>query len=98
MQLGGVADPMSSSELLKLKSQMTSVAKDAASMAAALDQLRRRLEGAVAATQAQIHGTSQQARYAQMIQAYESAAQACVTASGALIQAGRRGKEIGDHL
>lgn len=86
------------SELLKLKSQMTSVAKDAASMAGALDALRRRLESAAAASRSQIHGTSQQARYAEMIEAYDNAAQACVAASIALTQAGRRGKEIGEHL
>jgi hypothetical protein len=87
-----------SSELLKLKSQMTAVAKDAASMAGALDNLRKRLEAAAAASRAQIHGTSQQARYAEMIEAYDNAAKACTAASLALTQAGRRGKEIGEHL
>lgn len=86
------------SELLKLKSQMTSVAKDAASMAGALDGLRRRLEAAAAASRSQIHGTSQQARYAEMIESYDNAAKACVAASAALSQAGRLGKEIGEHL
>jgi hypothetical protein len=86
------------SELLRLKSQMTSVAKDAASMAGALENLRKRLEASAANTQSQIRGTSQQARYAEMIAAYENAAKACLAASGALVQAGRLGKEIGEHL
>jgi hypothetical protein len=86
------------SELMKLKSQMTDVAKDAASMAGALDVLRRRLESTAALTRGQIHGTSQQARYTEMIEAYDNAAKACVVASGALTQAGRLGKEIGEHL
>jgi len=86
------------SELIRLKDQMTSVARDAASMAGALDGLRKRLEVAATASRNQIHGTSQQARYAEMIDAYENAAKACLAASGALIQAGRRGKEIGEHL
>ncbi len=86
------------SELLRLKSQMTSVAKDAGSMAGALDGLRKRLEAAAEASRSQIHGTSQQARYAEMIASYENAAKACLAASTALTQAGRLGREIGEHL
>ncbi len=86
------------SELLKLKSQMTSVAKDAASMAGALDALRLRLEAASTASKGQIHGTSQQALYAEMLSAYDNAVKACAAASAALTHAGRRGREIGEHL
>jgi hypothetical protein len=86
------------SELLRLKGQMTAVAKDAASMAAALGGLRKRLAAAANESQRQVHGTAQQQRYAAMIVAYQQAAKACDDAADALLKAGRAGTEIGQSL
>jgi hypothetical protein len=86
------------SDLLKLKSEMTAVARDASSMANALGVLRKRLEGSVSTAQRVVQGTAQQQRYAQMISAYEQAARACDAAADALAQAGRTGTDIGQSL
>ena len=86
------------SDLMRLKSEMTSVARDASSMANALGGLKRRLETSAAAAKRTVGGTAQQQRYAQMVSAYEAAAQACEAAASALTQAGRAGTEIGQSL
>jgi hypothetical protein len=87
-----------SSELLKLKAQMTAVAKDATGMASALGSLRRRLETSAKLADGQVRGTAQQQRYQAMIVSYQQAAKACEDAAQALVKAGRAGTDIGQSL
>lgn len=86
------------SDLMRLKGEMTSVAKDATSMAAALGGLRRRLETSASTATRVVQGTAQQQRYAEMILSYQAAAKACEEAASALAKAGQSGTEIGQSL